>query len=128
MLGFMFRHYDDLVQRYVVYDDGSTDGSLDLLRAHPKVEIRDPSPYRIPGSYVLSGLSLLEQCWKEPREQADWVIVGDIDEHLFHPRLAHYLKASKRAGVTIIPALGYQMVSDAFPPPDVQLSHWLTMG
>ena len=40
MLGFMFRNYDDLVQRYVVYDDGSTDGSLDILAAHPKVEIR----------------------------------------------------------------------------------------
>ena len=40
MLGFFFRHYDPWVDRYIVYDDGSTDGSLDILRAHPKVELR----------------------------------------------------------------------------------------
>ena len=44
MLGFFFRHYDPLVQRYVVFDDGSTDGSLDFLRAHPKVEVRPMPP------------------------------------------------------------------------------------
>ena len=37
ILPFFFRHYDGLVERYVIYDDGSTDGTLALLRAHPKV-------------------------------------------------------------------------------------------
>ena len=40
MLGFFFQHYDRFVQRYVVYDDGSTDRSLDILHANPKVEVR----------------------------------------------------------------------------------------
>ena len=26
MLGFFFRHYDSWVDRYVIYDDGSTEG------------------------------------------------------------------------------------------------------
>ena len=29
MLAFFFRHYDPWVDRYVIYDDGSTDGSLE---------------------------------------------------------------------------------------------------
>src|SRR4029450_5864723 len=36
LLGFFFRHYDPVVQRYVIFDDGSTDGSLDLLRGPPE--------------------------------------------------------------------------------------------
>ncbi len=39
MLGFFFRHYDSWVDRYVVYDDGSIDGSLTILAGHPKVEL-----------------------------------------------------------------------------------------
>jgi Glycosyl transferase family 2 len=45
MLGFLFRHYDPLVQRFVVYDDGSTDDSLEILRSNPKVEVRPTPPY-----------------------------------------------------------------------------------
>ena len=33
MLGFFFRHYDPFVERYVVYDDGSTDGTPERIRA-----------------------------------------------------------------------------------------------
>jgi len=128
MLGFFFRHYDPLVRRYVVYDDGSSDGSLKLLRAHPRVELRSMPQPADPDSYVISGLALLEQCWKESRGAADWVIVTDIDEHLHHPNLKDYLVACKSQGVTIIPTLGYQMMSEQFPPEDRLLSATLTMG
>ena len=40
MLPFFFNHYDTWVDRYYIHDDGSTDGSLDILHAHPKVEVR----------------------------------------------------------------------------------------
>jgi hypothetical protein len=87
MLRFFFRHYDGLVQRYVVFDDGSIDNSLELLRSNPKVDLRPMLPDSDPESRVASGLSVLESCWKESRGTADWVIVADIDEHLYHPNL-----------------------------------------
>jgi hypothetical protein len=37
MLPYFFPHYDTLVSRYFVFDDGFTDRSVDLLNAHPKV-------------------------------------------------------------------------------------------
>ncbi len=40
MLDFYFRHYDGLVDRFFIYDDGSEDGSVELLQQHPKVTLR----------------------------------------------------------------------------------------
>lgn len=128
MLGFMFRHYDPIVQRYIVFDDGSTDASLDILRSNPKVDLRPMPPYSDPESRVASGLAVLETCWHESRGQADWVIVTDIDEHLWHRDLEAYLRRQKNDGVTIIPALGFQMLSDHFPGGDCLLTETVTTG
>ena len=128
MLKFFFRHYDRLVQRYVVYDDASADNSLELLRSNPKVEMRPMPAYSDPESRIASNLSLLESCWKESRGLTDWVIVTDIDEHLYHSNIEDYLENCRNNGVTIMPALGYQMQSEEFPQDDVLLCHSLTMG
>jgi glycosyltransferase involved in cell wall biosynthesis len=91
MLPFFFSHYDRLVQRYIIYDDASTDNSQEILRSNSKVELRPRHPCRNRDSRVKSVLTLLETCWRESRGIADWVIVTDIDEHLYHPDLYRYL-------------------------------------
>ena len=128
MLPFFFLHYDKLVQRYIIYDDASTDNSPEILRLNPKVELRPMPPYNDPESRVSSALTLLETCWQESRGTADWVIVTDIDEHLYHPDLYHYLAQCRAQGVTIVPALGYQMLSERFPKQKTLLCQWLTKG
>ena len=49
---------------------------------------------------------------------ADWVLIVDVDEHIYHPRIVSYLKRCKRHGITHIPPLGYDMIADTFPQPD----------
>ena len=120
MLPFFFRHYDPLVSRYFIFDDHSSDGSLDLMRAHPNVEV-ESFVRSDPDSFTLSELSMSNECWKRSRGSADWVIVIDIDEHLFHPDLTEVLMRYKTLGITIVPALGYQMISEKFPRPDARL-------
>ncbi len=117
ILPFFFRHYDPVVDRYVVADDGSTDGSLDILRAHPKVEVRRFQRV-VTDSFVLSQQRFQNEVWTESRGRADWVIITAIDEHLtVAGGLGPYLARCKAEGVTLMVALGYQMVSEAFPEP-----------
>jgi hypothetical protein len=127
MLPFFFRHYDPWVDRYVIYDDGSTDATLEMLHAHPRVEVR-PFIRSVPDSFVLSVRPIYNSHWKESRGDADWVIIADIDEHLYHPDLAAYLTACKQSGVTVIPALGYEMVADAFPQDGERLCELVRKG
>lgn len=129
MLGFFFRHYDSWVDRYVIYDDGSTDGTLDVLRAHPRVEVRrfvrtDPS------SFVQSHRSLQNSCWKESRGSAEWVVVTAVDEHLhtLGTPMREYLDRQRRRGVTYVPALGFEMISEELPQADERLAATRTTG
>ena len=127
MLGFFFRHYDPYVRTYWIFDDGSTDATLDILKAHPRVRLGRFDNVD-PDSRILSARAFFDDCWKQSRGDADWVILTDIDEHLYHADLAGYLEACGRAGITLIPALGYQMLSETFPDPDLHLASALTRG
>jgi hypothetical protein len=128
MLPFFFLHYDKLIQRYIIYDDASTDDSQEILRLNPKVELRPMPPYSDPESRISSALALQEACWRESRGVADWVILTDIDEHLYHPDMYNYLAQCRARGVTIIPALGFQMLSEQFPEHKNLLCQSLTKG
>jgi glycosyltransferase involved in cell wall biosynthesis len=127
MLEFFFRHYDPFVERYVVYDDGSTDATLEILRARQNVEVRRFERV-VEQSFVLSAQRLHNEVWKESRGRADWAILTAVDEHLYHADLAGYLARSKRRGVTAVPALGFQMVAGEFPAPGVRLAETITRG
>ena len=129
MLGFFFRHYDGWVDRYVVLDDGSTDATLDLLHAHPKVEVRHLERAH-PESVQLSLLAAQNKVWQESRGVADWVVVVDVDEHLHlvgqDPRA--YLDAQRDQGVTLLPSLGFDMNSRTFPGPGEMLVETVRRG
>ena len=70
-----------------------------------------------PASFALSGQALSNECWRASRGVADWVIVTDIDEHLYHSDLFTLLIRYKAQATTFIPELGYQMISEKFPGP-----------
>jgi hypothetical protein len=127
MLPFFFRHYDPFVDHYVLFDDGSTDNTLSQLADRPNVEVRQ-FIWSDGDSFAFSEQSLSNQCWKETRGSADWVIVTDIDEHLFHPSMLQYLEACSRTGITLIPALGFQMISEDVPGAEEMLCQSRVFG
>lgn len=129
MLGFFFRHYDPWVDRYYIYDDGSTDGTLELLRAHPRVTLRKFDRVH-PDSFVDSHRVMQNESWKESRDVADWIVVTAIDEHLHCPgwTMRDYLDLCAAKGITCVPALGYNMIAEDFPGPDALLHETHTRG
>jgi glycosyl transferase family 2 len=113
MLPHFFSHYDRIADRYFIFDTGSTDRSRELLESHPRVELT-----RIDDevdSFVTANLARHNNHWKQSRGKADWVIVTDIDEHVYHADLRRYLARCQSERVTIIKTEGYEMVSDEFP-------------
>ena len=126
IIPFFLRHYEPLVDRIIVYDDDSSDRSVELLRGSRKVEVRPL--LRGTRSFLDAHIDLFETCWQESRGRADWVCLADLDEFLFHPSWHQYLAAQKMAGITVLRAIGYEMIAEDFPRPAAALITSLTRG
>ncbi len=126
MLPFFFAHYDSLVARYFIFDNGSTDGSRAMLARHPKVTLGELAPQG--NDLIAAAPGFYETCWHGSREAADWVFIVNIDEHLHHrDGLAYFARCLDR-GITVIPAKGYEMVSDTFPAGEAALTGRIRSG
>ena len=126
MLPHFFRHYDHLTTEYFIFDNGSTDLSIEILKANRKVSL---GHFEVSGdSFVDAARDHYNECWKQSRGQADWVIVCNIDEHIYHPDLKGYLGACKHKGISLIIPKGYNMVSDTFPQTDQPLNKIIKYG
>ena len=125
MIPFFLRHYEPLVDRIVIFDDRSTDRSVKLLTASCKVEMRRLASGP---SSILMSMEELSRCWKESRGRADWIIITDIDEHIYHRGLRDYLERCAGDGVTILEPIGYDMISADFPVVDSVLAESIRRG
>lgn len=126
MLPYFFRHYEQVADRFIIYDNHSSDSSPDLLRAHGKVTLKT---FSVEGeSFVDAARRMYDSIWMESRGSADWVIVCNVDEHYYHPDLRHYLQECRAAGSTVVPALAYEMVSDTFPDGPGRLCDQVRVG
>lgn len=115
-------HYGPMVDHFTIYDNGSTDSTLELLATYPHVTVVRTGR----GGVFDEGanLRIKNSAWKESAGKADFVIVCDMDEFLFHPNLDVLLFLMKKHGFTVLKPLGFQMVSEKLPAYDG--SHLLT--
>lgn len=104
------------VDKIIVYDNHSTDNSVNLLQQDSRVEIR----YYDSGNQIRDDiyLQIKNNCWKEARGEADWVIVIDFDEIFIriinnkdHPLFDIDLVKPYNDGFTIIRPYGFNMIS-----------------
>ncbi|MCH8209061.1 MAG: glycosyltransferase family 92 protein, partial [Nitrospinae bacterium] len=98
-------------------------------KERPRVEVRRWHR-KYPDSFLISQLDWLNEAWKESRGCADWVIMVDIDEHLFAPQssMRDLLERYNSESITLAPALGFQILSEDFPEADEHLVHSRTWG
>lgn len=126
MLPYFFRHYDSIADRYYIFDNGSTDNSLFILQSNPKVSV---DKLKIQGDSLIEALrNQYNHIWKKSKNIADWVIICNIDEHIYYPNIREYLQRCIANDITIVIPRGYEMISDVFPDSDKPLYETIQYG
>lgn len=114
ILPFTLDYYSNICEKIFIYDNMSTDSSDEIYKKYSKVTvIKWDSNNEI---NEFNYINIKNNAYKKSREyNADWVIVCDTDEFLYHPRLLEKLKYYKENGITVPKVNGHDMVSETFP-------------
>jgi len=113
ILPFVLDYYTSICEKIVIMDNESDDNSTAIIKSYANTEVR---------SYSSNGeirddiyLDIKNNIWKESIGKADWVIVCDADEILYHPHLVGKLEELKEKGISIIKPHGFDMYAESFP-------------
>jgi hypothetical protein len=126
ILPYFLRHYEQFAERIFVWDDKSTDGSRELLLSHPKVTLLDPMFEGADDDY--SRYVLFPQYIELSTGKADWVMIVDIDEFVYHENLTQQLQRLYDEGADVIRPVGFTMMADSLPKTDGQIYDAIKMG
>lgn len=114
ILPFTLDYYSEFCEQIFIYDNMSTDSSYEIYSKYPKVNVVKWSSNNEINE--MNYIQIKNNGYKTSRlSNADWVIVCDCDEFLYHPRLLEKLEYYKKEGITVPLVNGHDMVSDTFP-------------
>lgn len=108
MMPFFLRHYSTFADKIIVYDEQSTDGTRELVKACPVAELRD-WPHKGLNDDLF--IDAIHKTYPEARGKADWVMWPDVDE-LLH---SHDMRATLNTRESILGSIGFALIS-AKPP------------
>jgi glycosyltransferase involved in cell wall biosynthesis len=119
LLPYFIRHYSQFAD-ICVYDNYSTDKSIEIMdKAGIKhVEFNTDGEFR---EDIM--VDVRNNCWKESK--ADWVIICDIDELIYHKNISSALATIQ--GTVIMPRM-FNMYADVFPSTLGQIYDEVNMG
>jgi glycosyltransferase involved in cell wall biosynthesis len=114
ILPFFLDHYSNFCDIINVYDNMSTDKTLEILNNFDRCKI-NIIPYDTNSKLDDSVyLDIKNNCWKN--SSADYTIIVDADEFLYHPNIIDFLKNTDEY---LYRPLGYDMWSEKFPQKDI---------
>jgi hypothetical protein len=121
MLPYFLRHYSQICDKIVIYDNYSTDRSEEICRQNPKVEvIKYDSGNQIRDDIYLE---IKNNCWK--KSAADWVIVCDIDELVTVMKHTSIIPLEEH---TVVMPDWYEMIGDKLPTTRGQIYEEINQG
>ncbi|WP_296943242.1 glycosyltransferase family 2 protein [uncultured Massilia sp.] len=114
ILPFFLDHYIKFLgaKKVILHDGGSTDGTAEIAARYPEVELIVKVSEKLDDRELMA---IRNEAWKTYRDECDWMIVGDVDEFLYHPRMRDKLAEFKRDGVTLPMVEGFEMRSKEYP-------------
>ncbi len=123
---YFLRHYLPIASKIIVFDNHSTDRSAEILGANPNVFIKK---YDSNNEFRDDlKLAIANTVWKKSKGHADFVIICDFDEFLYHPNIAKALLQAKKESYSVIRCRGYDMISDRPPEKQGQIYHEIKEG
>jgi glycosyltransferase involved in cell wall biosynthesis len=110
ILPHLLKYYLSFCEHVTILDNGSTDNSVDIINSFPNTDV---IPFDSKNEFH-DGLhiKLKNNVWKSSVGYADYVILGDTDEFLYHENMVDFLIESKEKGLTFFIPEGYHMVAD----------------
>ena len=113
IIPYFMSHYQPFVDEFNIYDNRSSDSSLERLARYDNVTI---IPFDTGDTFdEAAHMQIKNNAWKKSRGKADFVIVCDMDEFLYHPEMASFLYLLKQHSFTVVRPHGYDMVSEQLP-------------
>lgn len=110
ILPHLLRHYSKFCEKIYIIDNMSTDNSINIINSFINTEV---IPYDSNGEVRDDiYLDIKNNIWKKSIGIADYVIVGDADEFLYHNDMEKFLTESFVNGITLFKPEGYHMIGD----------------
>ena len=126
ILPYVLRHYSKFCDHMYFWDNGSTDRSVDIIRAYPNTTI---ITYDSGNQFNdLINAHIKNHGWKISRNEADWIIVTDCDEFIHHPDIVNFLTECKQHGYTFLKPYWCEMLADEFPTGDGDIYDYVQYG
>lgn len=116
ILPFTLDYYSKICNKIFIHDNMSTDSSDDIYKKYEKVKVLKWDSNNEINEFNYTKIK--SNAYKIYSRDADWVIVCDCDEFLYHENLMEKLNEYKKNGITIPQIDGHDMVSESFPEYD----------
>lgn len=126
LMPFFLRHYSSFCDKIFIYDNKSTDRSVEIAKKNPKVVVESYST----DNQIRDDKYLLikNNSWKHTSKGAHYVIVCDMDEFVYHENISDKLKDFYAKGYSLIKTDGFNMISENYPETDEQLTSIVKNG
>lgn len=112
MLPFVFDYYGQFVDKFTIFDNYSTDKSEEIILSQKNAE---EIKFKTDGFNDFVHIDIKNNCWKKSRGKADFVVVCDMDEFIFHPQMEQYLQDAVKQKISFFRPQGFEMYSKEYP-------------
>jgi glycosyltransferase involved in cell wall biosynthesis len=119
LIPFTLDYYSLICDKIFIWDNESTDSTQDICKIYPNVEFMTWASGGEINNKIQIEIKSYE--YRKLSREADWVIICDCDEFLYHPNLLNKLQEYKDCGITLPHVVGHNMVSETFPDYDGSL-------
>ena len=125
LMPFFLRHYCKFANQITIFDNESTDRTAEIIRSFGANVISFKTNNTMMDSVQVR---IKNEEYKKSRGKADWVIVVDSDELVYHPDIVSLLAKYKKDGITFPKVDGYDMIGDDYPKFEGQLYDEIKQG